>query len=188
MARASCAESRRRWGTPVLGHARRGACAAGALWPRPSLPERFLQIKLRLVEYQNTREFFPSISLPRFGLVGMRLEISLRDCDKLLKFLLERAKGIEPSYSAWKAAALPLSYTRAPTDPLSRRIDGLNLLCAVSRGSEFDIRPPEKEVRRIGPLALTGRRPPPILKAPSTTKGGDPVSYTKRCHLAGIAR
>jgi hypothetical protein len=25
---------------------------------------------------------------------------------------LERVKGIEPSYSAWKAAALPLSYTR----------------------------------------------------------------------------
>src|SRR5437763_10615844 len=25
---------------------------------------------------------------------------------------LERLKGIEPSYSAWKAAALPLSYTR----------------------------------------------------------------------------
>jgi hypothetical protein len=28
---------------------------------------------------------------------------------------LERAKGIEPSYSAWKAAALPLSYARLPT-------------------------------------------------------------------------
>jgi hypothetical protein len=27
--------------------------------------------------------------------------------------MLERVKGIEPSYSAWKAAALPLSYTRA---------------------------------------------------------------------------
>jgi hypothetical protein len=26
---------------------------------------------------------------------------------------VERVKGIEPSYSAWKAAALPLSYTRA---------------------------------------------------------------------------
>src|SRR5690606_37688181 len=26
---------------------------------------------------------------------------------------LERVKGIEPSSSAWKAAALPLSYTRA---------------------------------------------------------------------------
>ena len=25
---------------------------------------------------------------------------------------LERAKGIEPSYSAWKAAALPLCYAR----------------------------------------------------------------------------
>ena len=29
---------------------------------------------------------------------------------------LERVKGIEPSYSAWKAAALPLSYTRAGGD------------------------------------------------------------------------
>jgi hypothetical protein len=28
---------------------------------------------------------------------------------------LERVKGIEPSYSAWKAAALPLSYTRPET-------------------------------------------------------------------------
>tara|TARA_R110000737_G_C14420997_1_gene457771 strand:+ start:163 stop:390 length:228 start_codon:yes stop_codon:yes gene_type:complete len=26
---------------------------------------------------------------------------------------LERVEGIEPSYSAWKAAALPLSYTRS---------------------------------------------------------------------------
>ena len=31
-------------------------------------------------------------------------------------------KGIEPSYSAWKAAALPLSYTRAaPTLPTLER-------------------------------------------------------------------
>jgi hypothetical protein len=29
------------------------------------------------------------------------------------QWALERVKGIEPSYSAWKAAALPLSYTRA---------------------------------------------------------------------------
>ena len=27
-------------------------------------------------------------------------------------FYLERVKGIEPSYSAWEAAALPLSFTR----------------------------------------------------------------------------
>jgi hypothetical protein len=38
---------------------------------------------------------------------------------------LERVKGIEPSYSAWKAAALPLSYTRA-THHLTRRAGGLN--------------------------------------------------------------
>ena len=35
---------------------------------------------------------------------------------------LERVAGIEPAYSAWKAAALPLSYTRLfnllITDPL----------------------------------------------------------------------
>jgi hypothetical protein len=33
---------------------------------------------------------------------------------------LERVKGIEPSYSAWKAAALPLSYTRVASDMPSR--------------------------------------------------------------------
>jgi hypothetical protein len=38
--------------------------------------------------------------------------MKIRECDKYLK-TLERVKGIEPSYSAWKAAALPLSYTRA---------------------------------------------------------------------------
>ena len=36
--------------------------------------------------------------------------------------------------------------------------------------------------------ALTGGDFLPIFGSPSTTKGGDPVSYTKRCHLAGIAR
>src|SRR5271155_2657624 len=40
--------------------------------------------------------------------------------------LLERVKGIEPSYSAWKAAALPLSYTRISADQLTRRASGLN--------------------------------------------------------------
>jgi hypothetical protein len=41
--------------------------------------------------------------------------------------MLERVKGIEPSYSAWKAAALPLSYTRIAADQLSRRARRLNL-------------------------------------------------------------
>ncbi len=28
--------------------------------------------------------------------------------------ILERVKGIEPSYAAWEAAVLPLNYTRSP--------------------------------------------------------------------------
>jgi hypothetical protein len=47
-----------------------------------------------------------------------------REFEKRLR-TLERVKGIEPSYSAWKAAALPLSYTRMP-DGLSRQNGGLN--------------------------------------------------------------
>jgi hypothetical protein len=35
---------------------------------------------------------------------------------------------------------------------------------------------------------LTGGNSMLILAFPPTTKGGDPVSFTKRCHLAGIAR
>ena len=34
---------------------------------------------------------------------------------------LERVKGIEPSSSAWKAVALPLSYTRAGETVIGRR-------------------------------------------------------------------
>jgi hypothetical protein len=39
--------------------------------------------------------------------------MEINKSNKCLK-TLERVKGIEPSYSAWKAAALPLSYTRIP--------------------------------------------------------------------------
>jgi hypothetical protein len=44
-----------------------------------------------------------------------------------LLILLERVEGIEPSYSAWKAAALPLSYTRVPRQ-VTRCAAGLNLM------------------------------------------------------------
>src|ERR1700752_4477076 len=52
---------------------------------------------------------------------------------------LERVKGIEPSYSAWKAAALPLSYTRVLGD-LTRRATGLNrpARCKVSPVPAWD--------------------------------------------------
>ena len=38
---------------------------------------------------------------------------------------LERVKGIEPSSSAWKAVALPLSYTRETSFPAAASADGL---------------------------------------------------------------
>ena len=37
---------------------------------------------------------------------------------------VERVEGIEPSYSAWKAAALPLSYTRMPCEERSGAAGG----------------------------------------------------------------
>jgi hypothetical protein len=43
-------------------------------------------------------------------------------------------------------------------------------------------------LRRIRGRPFTDREIVPILSFPSTTKGGDPVSYSKRCHLAEAAR
>ena len=93
---------------------------------------------------------------------------------------MERVKGIEPSYSAWKAAALPLSYTRAQA--MNYHATG----AASTVMGHFNDPVPPPTPHRIGPL--TGGESMPILMFPSTTKGGDPVSLTKRCHLAGIAR
>jgi hypothetical protein len=102
------------------------------------------------------------------------------DPDKALK-TLERVKGIEPSYSAWKAAALPLSYTRAR---------GINYHAVRAASTAM---PPRSPVP--GPAWAAGASPlntghfhAYTQVSINTTKGGDPVSFTKRCHLAGIAR
>ena len=83
---------------------------------------------------------------------------------KLLR-TLERVKGIEPSYSAWKAAALPLSYTRAGAD-LTRHAGGLN----PPRAALFSLQngPVPPAPIRSGPL--TGADSPPILVFPSTQR------------------
>jgi hypothetical protein len=139
---------------------------------------------------------------------------------------LERVKGIEPSYSAWKAAALPLSYTRAflsmisaqtlrvcrkenryplfrtmLADHLTRRARGLNPPRPAQKGrvpgrprewnleiSGFALTRAPNDAERRPARPLTRGDSQPILMVPLTTKGGDPVSYLKRCHLAGIAR
>ena len=116
-------------------------------------------------------------------LVGMEIN----EFKKCLK-TLERVKGIEPSYSAWKAAALPLSYTRARPinyhgrQAASTAMSGFGPLGRPCKRPLF----PRRPSRPAGPLTRADSMP--ILRLPSTTKGGDPVSYTKRCHLAGIAR
>ena len=93
---------------------------------------------------------------------------------------MERVKGIEPSYSAWKAAALPLSYTRAGVE-LTRRAGGLN---PPRRSVGTSCGAAHRPVRALN----RGRFAAYIDVSINPTKGGDPVSLTKRCHLAGIAR
>jgi hypothetical protein len=49
------------------------------------------------------------------GLCKYRQDLGRLDCPMNLERVMgsmERVTGIEPVYSAWKAAALPLSYTR----------------------------------------------------------------------------
>jgi hypothetical protein len=50
---------------------------------------------------------------------GLPRRLPTADCVRYLecglwRFVLERAKGIEPSYAAWEAAVLPLNYARVP--------------------------------------------------------------------------
>ncbi len=84
---------------------------------------------------------------------------------------LERVKGIEPSYSAWKAAALPLSYTRV-RGSLTRPRGGLN--CPRSTTQEVASRRlsgPSAQARfRLARLPLTAAALRPILESPETNE------------------
>ena len=63
---------------------------------------------------------------------------------------MERVAGIEPAYSAWKAAALPLSYTRA----------GRTYLAAVRENVETSVTSGCSILARGGDLPLTRDRAP----------------------------
>jgi len=76
-----------------------------------------------------------------------------------------------------------LSYTRA-RDHLTRRAGGLNRPAAWPSAQLTASACPDS----LPFPALTAADSLSILTIPSTMKGGDPVSFTKRCHLAGIAR
>jgi hypothetical protein len=88
---------------------------------------------------------------------------------KLLKLLLERVKGIEPSYSAWKAAALPLSYTRLlainyHAGPAASTVMRRTRDPAKYRRKPTDSRP--EGARGAPAFPLTSFDYPPILRLP----------------------
>ena len=60
----------------------------------------------------------------------MRGPFCLRTSRLVRRVNLERVKGIEPSYSAWKAAALPLSYTRGTSRAAANRREDCHKDCA----------------------------------------------------------
>jgi len=62
-----------------------------------------LQLK---VEAENTRKFFLASALDVRNVSEWRWNEGLRLFSKSLKSLMERVKGIEPSYSAWKSGNL----------------------------------------------------------------------------------
>jgi hypothetical protein len=64
-------------------------------------------------------------------------------CEKCLK-MLERAKGIEPSYAAWEAAVLPLNYARGGTlisrDRAIRQAPWRSRPAGLNRTASFRVR------------------------------------------------
>src|SRR5262245_4650366 len=82
---------------------------------------------------------------------------------------LERVKGIEPSYSAWKAAALPLSYTREFRRHLSREKPRRRQAVCAQEGETL-VEGPEK-------------RPPCALHRPIRPRRRAPDS--RRIHFCG---
>ena len=110
---------------------------------------------VRLYEYQEPTTKIPPVQAAGAILDGVRA--------------LERVKGIEPSYSAWKAAALPLSYTRI-TGSLTRPGGGLNCPGAgisVAFGLSALVHRPGSTPAR---LPLTAAPSPPILPSSATNE------------------
>ena len=106
---------------------------------------------------------------------------------------LERVKGIEPSSSAWKAVALPLSYTRArevphasPPSPRLRRLP--------SRSAGLPAAAPQAR-RLVGEVGLepTKAKPADLQSAPFAARDTPPLVVARirfddgsDCRPAGI--
>ena len=95
--------------------------------------------------------------------------------------ILERVAGIEPAYSAWKAAVLPLYYTRAPWPArqilfVKRVVGEAGLEPAKAYASGFTVRP----------LCHSGHSPSasstklPVLRPRSETPYGLPQAMLRK--------
>src|SRR6185312_8715583 len=97
---------------------------------------------------------------------------------------LERVKGIEPSSSAWKAVALPLSYTRAP----ARHLDDLGCLGqGFPAGAKVGGRGRTRTYEGIAsgftvrPLCRSGHSPKPLRTALTAQR-----KRNRRCRGCGF--
>src|SRR5690606_41273521 len=92
-------------------------------------------------------------------------------CTQKVKRLLERVKGIEPSSSAWKAVALPLSYTREERftcrTPVLALTTGVQLLKNCGGGSWI--------------RTNVGARPTDLQSAPFNHSGIPPTANFVLC-------
>ncbi len=86
---------------------------------------------------------------------------------------MERVKGIEPSYSAWKAAALPLSYTRL-----------FNRLAVQRRATRRALRALATPPARLIPASARHRNP----AAWSQSEAAHPAVRTRVDAVEGPAR
>jgi hypothetical protein len=86
---------------------------------------------------------------------------------------MERVKGIEPSSSAWKAVALPLSYTRV-TQP--RRPPSLKLRRAAFAASPGSPAVAAQRRRLVGEVGLepTKAKPADLQSAPFAARDTPP--------------
>jgi len=98
---------------------------------------------------------------------------------------LERVKGIEPSYSAWKAAALPLSYTRDFND---LALFGVVIFPILSPPRDFSLsraaslyRNLEKRSRPLCGASGPGSRPTPTSMSPFCT---DCLAASRACSMS----
>src|SRR3954464_7393284 len=125
-----------------------------------------------------------TLSVPTIGVLNRRRGLLPEDSNAgARQKAVERVKGIEPSSSAWKAVALPLSYTRAGR-VAPRCAAGISLVRpAVASRLASRLKPDRS------PLRAVTRRPPlpwPELAEPALASGGN-LLIASHAHPADCA-